>query len=415
MKKGIIKNILVKPSQRRWFWFCMFIILLFYPYILVDAYLPILNLNIYFYFFLGALLTFLIISLRNRKKVPRVLWLITFIMTIGCLISFIMTGGRYYYHKLVMLWPSICLLIIIHNKIGLLNFYKLYNIWILVMAILGVIGFILSLSGIGPFFTFTALNDGRTVSSWIITFSKQEIPSSGFMRYSGFFDEPGAMAYWGMFALVINKLFIKNKSYELLLIVCLLFTFSMGYIAQIIVYIVLFELKGKITWKKISSVILISILALSLYSTRNTEYHAIYDATFGRFEAASQGSELLEGTTREILTQRAKEEFKKHPIFGNGRVKDSENLNDNPYETLAYDGIFGTLYLYFPYLILLFWGIKYRDYDLIVCTIFMSLAIFHRPIHSNLLTYLVYYSIPVMYALKLKESKQRIFLDYGTR
>ena len=55
-------------------------------------------------------------------------------------------------------------------------------------------------------------------------------------RVNGFFDEPGAFAFWGMFALLFNKLMFDNKKLEIIIMVSLLFTFSAAYFVLLPIY-----------------------------------------------------------------------------------------------------------------------------------------------------------------------------------
>lgn len=394
---------LYNSVQRKWFYFVLIIIFLFYPYVFVDAIIPQLpNSSPYFYLSIGILI-FSINLTSKRNPLPRSFWFVIIVMVCGCLLSYFVTGGKYYYHIILVVFCSVNLIILVHNKIGLTSFFFIYNRWILLMAILGTITFFLALIGIGPFYEFDSLNDGRPMSTWFISCAKG-FELTRFVRYAGFFDEPGAMGYWGMFALSINRLFIKDMKIEIPLIILLSFTFSLGFITQVLFYIAFFYLlKGRSSIKICMSMLLVLVISV-IYSTKDTEYDMIYESTIGRFESMEKGQEFMEGTTREFNTKLSKEEWEKSPIWGNGRKSDSETtfLGDNVYETLAYDGIVGTFYFYFPYLLLFCWGIKNRDTELIGICIFCALAAFHRPIHANLLTFFVLYSIPAMYGLKLQ-------------
>lgn len=402
-----IKDYLPRQSQRKWFFFVMGLLFLFYPYLFVDFLIPSLpNSSPYFYLGIGLLLFAINITTSQRAKLPSMLWMLVTIMVVGCAASFIATGGRFYYHKVLILFTAVNLIVLVNNRIGLLKFFRVYNRWILLMAFLGTIGFIIAFLGVPPIFQFDALNDGRPVSSWIITLTKAGNQTSRFIRYSGFFDEPGAMGYWGMFALAMNRLFFKDNKYEIWLLILLLFTFSMGFIAQALFFVAYFYLVRGGVKSKLYLVLGLCIFLVGAYSTKNTQNSFIFDQTFGRFEAASKGNELLEGTSRGNLTEIAKEEWHKNPVWGNGQPKDAEYMSDNLYENLAFDGIAGTVYLYFPYIVLLFWGIKRKDWDLIGIVFFCALAIFHRPIQAKLLTFFIFYSIPTMYAMKIKQEQQ---------
>ena len=103
-----------------------------------------------------------------------------------------------------------------------------------------------------------------------------------FSRNAGFYDEPGALAFWGIFALLLNKLYINNRKIEYLLLFGLISTLSMAYFIQIAVYIFFFY------YKQLNKILLPTfffiIILLGLAS--NSEFLDI--AIFGRFEINDQ-------------------------------------------------------------------------------------------------------------------------------
>lgn len=399
-----IRSLLPAQRQRVWFWIVVLIIISFYPYEIANAYYPFSTADIRTHFLLCLFLTPLIL-LKSRRKLPSALIWCLAIMVIGSLTSFFVSGDKYYYHKLIHLYSAFGLIVIVYNAIGYRQFFTLYNRWILIMAILGCIGFLIALLGIPPITTFIGKEDGRTVYSWLITFTKT--PPIGFIRYAGFFDEPGAMGYWGCFALAINRIFIKDQRLERVLLIALVFTFSMGYIIQAIAYFLMFSLSGSRLVSRMGYIIVAIMLIVGIYGTRGTNVSYIYDESIGRIEQMLEvGDDILsfEGTSREKLVAASKDAFKENPIWGIGWPVDNEEyIGDNYYETLAHDGIVGTIYQYFPYILLLFWGVSRRDWEIVYVVVFLALAIFHRPIHANMLTYFVFYSLPLMYTLKVKQ------------
>lgn len=394
-----IRKIIPERDSRRWFWLVMFVLLSFYPYKLANAYYPFIVSNIQTVFCTTLLLMGIVAFKTEGFKLPKPLDTIVALMVIGCLISFMLTGHKYYYHKIIVMTGGVMMILIVYSKIGMVRFFTLYDRWILLMAILGIVGFIIAMAGVPPITVFSATEDSRPVSSWIVTFTKQIIPGSGFIRYAGFFDEPGAMGVWGVYALVINRLFIHDTKLERLLMICLLFTFSMGYYTQIAMFILLSMLGSGISLRKKIMYVGIAVVCIGiLTAAKGTSYDMVYKETIGRFEKASQGEEFMEGTSREVLTREAKEVFLANPWLGIGwPIKDKKYIGDNPYETLAHDGIFGTLYLYFPFMLLLYWSIKRRDYELFSMVVFMVAGFMHRPFHFNFLTFFIFYSIPLMY------------------
>lgn len=410
---GYIKKIIPERTSRKWFWFVMIVLLSFYPYKLANAYYPFVVSNIQTIFVATLLLIGVVVFGLGKKSLPSPLMSIVFIMIVGCFISFVLTGHKFYYHKVIIMLGGLMLLLIANSKVGMMRFYTLYNKWILLMAILGVIGFFLALVGVPAIYEFSSTEDSRTISSWIVTFTKRSVSESTFIRYAGFFDEPGAMGYWGSFALAINRLFIKDGRLEKLLIVCLIFTFSMGYYSQILIFIVMLLL-GRESAKRKRWWIAVAVVGISvMLATKGTKYDLIYSETIGRFEEASQGEEFMEGTSRENLTRESKEVFLKSPWLGMGWPTDDDRyIGDNPYETLAHDGIFGTIYLYFPFILLLYWSIRRRDYELFSMVVFLVAGFMHRPFHFNFLTFFVFYSIPLMYHQQtIKRKKKSVWYE----
>ena len=89
-----------------------------------------------------------------------------------------------------------------------LGFVKTYNLWLAFQVVAGSIGFILVLVGIlQPIFEFRELDMRPGYFFGLFTTNTY---LGGFVRNAGFYDEPGTLAFWGMYALIINKLFVDN-------------------------------------------------------------------------------------------------------------------------------------------------------------------------------------------------------------
>ena len=97
-----------------------------------------------------------------------------------------------------------------------------------------------------------------------------------FVRNAGFFDEPGSLAGWGVFALLFNKLYINNKKIEYLLIFGLISTLSMAYFVQLGVYLFLFFRKQR------KKVLLITILFLLILISVSSFSEDLNNSIFGR-------------------------------------------------------------------------------------------------------------------------------------
>ena len=374
-----------------------------------DLFLPFMDSSMKFYMVVAGITLLLNISSPQQKSMPWDFWIPVIVMLLGSMVAFIHTGNNYCLIRCLMLFTSCNLIYFVHSRIGLFPFYGAYNRWIYIMAIGGVIGLVLALIGIPPIIKTIAMNDDRPFISWIVTCTKP-MSESPFIRYSGFFDEPGAMAYWGGFAIAINKLFIKDSKIEWPLIILLLFTFSAGFYVQIAVYIVFFTLKGTSFFRKIAISSLLALLLGTAYFSKGTALNEFYEITFGRFENVTIGADedIMTGTNRNYMAAKAFLIWQENPIWGmagQDKTNNDEYFLDNPYETLATDGIVGFVYINFPFWWLIILAIGRKDYDLLGVTLFCTLSLIHRPVHANMLTYFILYSIPCMYGLKLRKTK----------
>lgn len=266
---------------------------------------------------------------------------------------------------------------------GIYRFMEKYDKFISFMAIAGTICFFLVfLLQIPALFSFSN-KDGREALFYGLT-STNTIWGN-IIRYAGYFDEPGAMAYWGIWTLIFNKLIFKNKRIETTLLICLTFTLSMAYYIQVVFYILFFKLKS------LKQVLVVSLIVIVLggafyYTAQNVP--ALYTLTFSRFELGDDGQ--LRGDNRSELADKAKLQFLSSPAIGKGlsKMANQEYMSDNPYETLAYDGILGTIITYLPFIFLWIKGSTEMRFAIII----LGLGFLQRPFHHYILYYFVTYN-----------------------
>jgi len=400
LKKGGRGNLRV-------FLFILIVLMCFNPYMTFMVYVPQLNVMGGFVAQFFCLILFLFLDSRNtilgKKSLLNTCMLF---QLFGFFLLFVVHQAVGYLLFYITVLLVLLMISYVEKTIGIKTFYNYYNKWICLMAIGGVGVLVLAIIGVPPVYECTSpVSSSFTISSWIIGFTNTYRSSAGelfsFVRYSGFFDEPGAMAYWGIFALVFNKLFINNTKLEISLIILLLFTFSLGFYVQISVY--LFLIYGlKRSRYRLPVIILVSLVVFGLYYTKDTEYSAIYDMSIGRIDRTAQvsGSNIvLEDNNRSDLTDLARKTFLENPVFGVGskKMQEMEYMQDNPYETLASVGIVGTFFLYMPYIILLFLAIKNRDGLLLRLLIVLILGFMHRPFHTTVLAFFITYSLLYLY------------------
>ena len=248
-----------------------------------------------------------------------------------------------------------CVVIIylaIINFIGAENMSRQFVYFMIANCIGGtIITILLLVYDIPPGFQFLQ-HDGRTGFFYYLTFTNTVFNTDGFtiIRYSGLFDEPGTVSFGCMFALILNKLILKNRKSELLLLILPLFTFSLAHFITSVLYVLLFY------WSKtkLISSFVISLLGLYLLinSTKGTEYSRIYDLTLARLEINDEGE--LSGNSRKDETESCLKYFKQNPIIGWGKTYFSkgEGKGDGVNGTnIYYNGaLYGILGFIFPYI-----------------------------------------------------------------
>lgn len=332
-----------------------------------------------------ALLGLFIIKAKNKVDLPKefktiaVIQLLVFV-TLGVLHQDLFFISRY---ALFVIISYIVLLTLIRYR-SLSKFLYLNNSLIVLQAVCGVIAFFLILFGF-----LTPLLDISENYNHIYCFGLTctNAMFGSIIRVAGYFDEPGAMATWGIYALVFNKLFFENKKFEIMLMISLCFTLSMAYFIILSLYVLLFY-RQKIKYM----IPIIAVAIMSIFYIAQDSNSQLYALTIQRF--MSDGSGHVE-TNRDILMEKAKTYFLKSPIIGNGEtfIEQTDYMNDNPYETLAKSGILGTFAIYLP-LFLVF--LKHRGRGCFYGAIILAVCYLQRPFHIQLLHYLMLYSFYLM-------------------
>lgn len=264
-----------------------------------------------------------------------------------------------------------------------LGFVKTYNSWLVFQAIAGSIGFILVLAGIlQPIFVFRELDMRLGYFFGLFTTNTY---FDGLIRNAGFYDEPGTLAFWGMYALIINKLFVDNKKVETLLIFGLISTLSLAYFIQITAYVFFFY---KDKFRKIFSYIAAFLCVLILISSFNERMNR---AIFGRMEYDKETGQFS-GDNRSKMAKVCWDIFKSSPIVGQGArhlIEISQERRDfvgaNPNFTLACDGLIGQIIVWSPFFLL--FGLRRYDKKYGWAFWILILGLLQRPYDGTQLLY----------------------------
>lgn len=325
--------------------------------------------------------------IKGNQHLPKTIKIFFLIQSFFWFLYFCYHSDSSYLVRILNLILTFLILSALIKTDSLIEFVKINNILVAVQAVLAAIGFILVFIGIlSSLGDFTNI-DSRPFRWYGITCSN--VKFGNFIRVSGFFDEPGALAYWGIFALIFNKLFYGNKTIEICLIVSLFFTLSAAYFVQIFVYILCFNSRKK----GLIIIACIFIITLLLFNYLGDSEFLRY-MTLDRFEGGEIRSERTE------LSEIAKSYFLKNPIMGMGakNMESTVYMADNPYEIPAKDGIIGTIITYLPYIYIL---LRYGKHKMVFNSVLvLGLGYLQRPFHINELHYLMMYSFVTMVVLK---------------
>ena len=297
--------------------------------------------------------------------VPSSLMLIANIQLITWLLYSIIHVDTSYITRMFYIFLAMLIVLIDFGKGGG-RFLKIFVYWITLQSLLSAIGFILCILDIIHPFTYFDEMDGRLGYNFII-FTTNTYWGL-FVRPAGFFDEPGALACWGVYALVLNRCFLKKKIVEYILLICLLFTLSIAFFIQACIFTFFFYRNN--LKKIVISLIIVSFVMGYIISQDDV----FYEQTIGRL-VYDESEETISGDNRSDLRKNARTIFLQHPLIGVGGRNLFENHDDviaNEFTYLASDGILGQIVTWIPYVYLfLILGRSRRDvrYSVLVCAV----------------------------------------------
>lgn len=328
-------------------------------------------------------------AIKQRGRVPSsiktifIVQLVTFF-----LYSFIHSDSSYITRCVVLI--TAYSLIVVQAKRSKMEFVNTNIFWLTLQAAMGGIGFVLTLVGIlKPFSTFIEFDGhvGQFYGLYTTT-----VALDGVFRVAGFFDEPGAFAFWGFIALLLNKLYFDNKKIEVILIIGLISTLSMAYFIQLPIYLFLFYRKR--FGKMILPVILLFLILRGIASLSPQFNQAI----FGRFQV-DKSTGKLEGDNRTEHGEFCKAIWVQSPVVGVGgnqviaiSLQEGQFAGSNPYTFLATDGVVGYVILLLPLFYIFSLGRRKRKYTYV--GILLALGLLQRPYDPTQLLYpLIFFTI----------------------
>ncbi len=169
-----------------------------------------------------------------------------------------------------------------------------------------------------------------------------------FIRPSGYYDEPGSMAFVSLLLLVYNKLHLKNRWVEIILLFGNLFTLSSAHFITFVLYILFFYSPFKKGSKSGYVIIpfLVVLIWFYFYETNNIIIESVQDALFGRTKR------IAEGTDASRNFDIAKKAFYHYFPYGASMTEIDRNFHGVTHETVWYYfarfGLFGSIILFIP-------------------------------------------------------------------
>lgn len=302
----------------------------------------------------------------------------------------------------VLLWgllPSWAIVTLVINVIPLSVFLAFFIRFQLFSLILMIIGLILLSLNILHIYSYIQLEGDNVLCNYLLFFSKKtDLIDELLVRPTGFYDEPGSLAYVTMLLLLLNKKYFDNKKVEFALLFLPLFSTSFAHVVTSFVYILFFCLK----WKNVKWIFVFVMFLGGIYfyfgssKMDNTTWMAIDTYTIGRIEKVLDGND----TSRAGGFEQGPQAFLKHLLGTSPETLEKEFPNievEVIWYPLAVYGILGFGFYYFPFFFIAFRDILYfkNNFPEFKFLIILLLNFIQRPFYLTpiyvVLIYILFY------------------------
>jgi len=354
--------------------------------------------------------TGLVIFILMITKIPKLskfdvgLLGVIFIQILYLTFCLVYRNDSSYINIVIQLVSLVITIQFILDHIGFSAFVKSYINIILIMGIGGVITFFVHyFVGIHPIFS-VYYTDLKATHFLGLTSTNVFIDGDfRFMRFAGFFDEPGRYALFSILAIILNKVYFNNRRVELLLILVTIFSFSFAGYVNLIVYYLFFMLKKSNLKYFIVSLLIVFAAVFYLNTSNNPSLKLVKKYTIERFALDDSGQ--LSNNNRTEHEEYNKIIFQKYPLLGSTK-KENKVRGSNLYAIIAEHGVIGSFfyYLFLVYMIIISLKLDRRiRFILIKIIMLILLNVYHRPELGGLLMNLIFVSIILHYKYYLKQ------------
>ncbi len=304
-----------------------------------------------------------------------------------------------YINYIIQLCAFIIISTYIYKTIGFSFFVKSYIYVIMIMGCGGTFIFILHLIiGVPPLFSVDYSDSGTSYFLWLTTTNVYYNLDSGarFIRYSGFFDEPGQYALFSIFAIILNRVYNYNSRYDKILIITGVFVFSTAFYAFLILYFVLFYFNRANLKISLGIIFLLTLAVTYIQYSKDERVTLLRTQTIERF-SFDESTGKFNADNRSDRVENDKRVFFKYPMLGSGNIKE-HIMHSNYCSVLAQFGLIGAMFhysFYLFYILCILRSVSGRNdllfYGKIILLIFIN--IFHRPDFSPAIISLIFCSL----------------------
>ena len=221
-----------------------------------------------------------------------------FNIIIGVQVLYFAVWG-YYLNSIVIMANSYVLVISYLLIVSIMNlisfkkvicFFEYFTIFSGIMTFIGVILF-----SIGMLNVVSVFDKGEIlIQNYGFFFVKvflEDVDIIQNIRPSGYFDEPGSFAYMAMLLLLLNRVYIHNRCFELCLLILPIVTTSIAHVITATTYVIIFYGNVRNGMKIIGTILFIACLyfTLNYFSHQNSAVDFFNQRIFGRVEKLTSG------------------------------------------------------------------------------------------------------------------------------
>lgn len=325
-------------------------LMLFSVLILPSPILYNLGLKVRWGSFLLIIITIVEILIFNRKtnKILYLLFIIFFTMGFGAITALHYINLNYIFILSALIGYAFFIIMI--EEDDLLNFIDLASIFILILEIGALIGFIYAFLG-GESVFFIKNPDERENHLYLTTFTNASI--GRFIRPSGIYDEPGAFSFYICAISVLRQLYKKDSFLTFVIMLLGITTTSLTHI--ICFFIMLFPIFKKFSKKQIIIALVFILVFIFLIII---QFYDLFDKLLFQRLKFDTNTGTIKGNSRAGQIDMCLKSIEENGfLFGNYSLgpemiqQKYGTIGENPLSPLAINGLFNSV-VYYMYLVL---------------------------------------------------------------